>query len=67
MMRQAELSEAGAVNLCSRILDDRDGTAAIEYALTLALISMLAVIAVGEVGQTLSNVLSTVDSAMTIP
>jgi Flp pilus assembly pilin Flp len=54
------------VTVFSNIIGDRNGTAAIEYALIVALVSMVAVIAIGEVGQSLGNVLATVDSAMTV-
>ncbi len=54
------------MNILSRIIGDRRGTTAIEYALIAAVVSMVSVMAVGEVGASVSNVLEKVDSAMTV-
>ena len=54
------------MTIIARIFSDRKGTAAIEYALLVSLVALVAAGSIGEIGSTLSNVFATVDSAMTV-
>lgn len=54
-------------NLVKRFVADTDGPTATEYAVMLALIIMVAIVAVSSLGTKVSQIFSAVDSTLTTP
>lgn len=64
MFKQIELWRL-KMKLFSKIMKNEEGATAIEYGLIAALIAVAAVTAMSQVGGTLTNTFTNVDSAMT--
>ncbi len=52
------------MKILSKIMKNEDGATAIEYGLIAALIAIAAIVAMGSLGETLSNTFNTVDNEL---
>lgn len=55
------------MKLISKIMKNEEGATAIEYGLIAALIAVAAIVAMGSLGNTLTNTFNKVDSEMSKP
>lgn len=59
-----EINRRPEMKLFSKIIKNEDGATAIEYGLIAALIAVAAIVAMGSLGNTLTNTFTKVDTSM---